>query len=109
MPVTTFEQDVAAYYDQVVEMAADGRLSVEEIGRAVHGFVTLAVRSAMRLTNTGPEKKALVMDWVEKMVDKLIPVLPAPWNWAAWLGKRIIMRIIDGQVEAAYETAKKTS
>lgn len=102
---TTFEQDVQAFYDEGVRVAADG-LTTAEAGLMVGRFISLCVRSAFRLGNPGPEKKAIVMQWVSNLIDKVIPALPWPWSWLAWAGKRAILNYIDGQIESEYETQK---
>jgi len=102
---TTFDEDVKAFYDDAVRQAADG-LSIAEAGLIVSRFVALCVRSAFRLSNPGPEKKALVMQWVSDLIDQLTPALPMPFNWIVWALKKAILNYLSAQVEAQYEALK---
>lgn len=103
----TFDADVQAFYDESVRMAADG-LTIAEASLIVSRFVALCVRSAFRLSNPGPEKKALVMAWVSNLLDKILPALPMPWNWVAYFAKNAILSYLAGQVESQYEVLKNT-
>lgn len=101
----TFDEDVKAFYDDAVRQAQDG-LTIGEAGLIVSRFVALCVRSAFRLSNPGPEKKALVMQWVSELIDQLIPALPMPFNWLVWGLKTAVLNYISAQVEAQYEALK---
>lgn len=104
----SFDDDVQAFYDESVRLAADG-LTVYEAGLILSRFVSLCVRSAFRLSNPGPEKKALVMKWISDLLDKLIPALPMPWNWLAYVAKNAILNYISAQVEEKYEELKRAT
>lgn len=105
MAAVNFNDDIAAFYAESVRLAADG-LTIEEATTIISRFVSLCVRSAFSLSNPGPEKKAIVMDWITKLIDKISPALPAPYNWIVWFARAAVLKALSAWVESKYEELK---
>lgn len=72
-----FNSKLTAFVESVKEKAKDG-LTLEEAFAILFEFVEFAVAAAKELNNPGPEKRALVLEWVGKLFDVVAPLVPVP-------------------------------
>lgn len=79
-----FEAKLQAFIDAARTKAKDG-LTLEEAFTILYDFVVLATGLAEDLRNPGPEKRAIVLQWVGILFDTLAPlVVSALPIWLKW-------------------------
>jgi hypothetical protein len=72
-----FEASLKAFLADAQRRFADG-LTLGEAGQLFVSFLWLAVDLANDLRNPGPEKKAIVLQWVGVAFDTFVPLIPTP-------------------------------
>lgn len=102
-----FEQSLKAFLADAQAKFKDG-LSLAEAGQLLLSFLSLAVELANSLKNPGPEKKAIVLQWVGIAFDTLAPLVPVPlWYRVVQPFLRphvrtLILALADGMIEYVY-------
>lgn len=102
----TFSEQAQQYFADAVARAKGG-LTLETATILVRGFIALLVRAAVDLGITGAAKKELVLVWVERLIDGILPSMPWPYNWIVWILKRAVLSAAAGVIESTYQTEIK--
>lgn len=79
-----FETKLQAFIDAARTKAKDG-LTFEEAFTILYDFVVLATSLASDLRNPGPEKRAIVLQWVGILFDTVAPLMVSAMPlWLQW-------------------------
>lgn len=90
------------------EKAKDG-FTWQELGELFTIFLQMSVKDLIKVSISGPEKKALVLAGVGELFDIVAPAIPLPvWltPFRVWMRpyfKQIVLLISDGAIEAIYQ------
>jgi hypothetical protein len=102
----SFSQRIEQFVAQAMLLAADG-LSLAEIGQLFQALVQLAVEGAAELAqSTGEQKKAMVLEAVGYLYDRIAPAIPLPWFlqlFRAFLRvpiRNLVLALASGAIEA---------
>lgn len=109
-----FTAKVTAFIEKVKADAKDG-LTLPGAAQIVYAFIELAVGAAQELGNPGPEKKALVLQWVGVLFDAIAPLVPVPTFYRLLQPfvrpyvKQFVLLVADGLLEVVYSRLKEVS
>lgn len=104
---TTFDGAIGEWLAQARELAADG-LTLAELSQLLFSFIAVCVSLARTLSNSGTDKKAIVLGAVERLIDLVVPLALARFGlgWTSPLVLRVLkpllLRLADGAIEAFY-------
>lgn len=104
---TTFDGVIGEWLAQARELAADG-LTLAELSQLFLSFIAVCVSLARTLSNSGSDKKAIVLSAAGRMVDLVVPFALASFGlgWASPLLlpilRPLLLRFADGAIEAFY-------
>lgn len=95
-----------------IRTLAENGWTWEEIGQAAVGFLTFVVNLLRAVNLEGVDKKALAMQAVEMLYDKVAAFVPLPMylspfrGWLTSLLKPVVMKLADGAIERIYQHLK---